>query len=100
MVLYLNQTNPMQVTEQNKQEAEKVVEKYRPYVISSPWIDDDEIPDIYIIKCAIQDRQSVLDYAKKVYKVAKENATESTYLPIKTEITNLTEQINYLKSKL
>jgi hypothetical protein len=71
-------TKTMQVTEQNKQEAEKVVEKYQTL-------------SFYAISCAIINRQSVLEEFKKI-------PYPSNYVGYK--IQSLTEQIEYLKSKL
>jgi len=66
----------MQITEQNKQEAEKVIENYR---------------TCNVIEAAIQDRQSVLEEFKKI-------PYPSNYVGYK--IQSLTEQIEYLKTKL
>jgi hypothetical protein len=73
----------MQVSEQNKQEAEKVVEMYR-LINGDRW-------NVYHVECAIQDRQSVLEEFKKI-------PYPSNYEGYK--IQSLTEQIEYLKSKL
>jgi hypothetical protein len=71
----------MQITEQNKQEAEKVVRTY------SSTSDG----HIYTYINAIQDRQSVLEEFKKI-------PYPSNYVGYK--IQSLTEQIEYLKTKL
>jgi hypothetical protein len=69
----------MTISEQNKQEAERISTIY-----------ENAIFDTYdSIHCAIQDRQSVLE-ALSIY--------DPYY--VGDEIKNLTEQINYLKSKL
>jgi hypothetical protein len=73
----------MQITEQNKQEAEKVVEMYR-LINGDRW-------NVYHVECAIQDRQSVLEEFKKI-------PYPSNYVGYK--IQSLTEQIEFLKSKL
>ncbi len=93
----------MQVTEQNKQEAEKVVEMYRGnHFIKPQFWGQQNIQSLYIqssaIQCAIQDRQSVLEALKYSHKLS--NPSESVWHHLKREITNLTEQIEYLKSKL
>jgi hypothetical protein len=90
----------MQVSEQNKQEADKVVAKYagnysiKPRYYGQPNIQGYDIkPKHY--ECAIQDRQSVLEALIKV-----------AYLPaitdhkLKKELDNINEQIEYLKTKL
>jgi hypothetical protein len=81
----------MQVTEQNKQEAEKVVEMYRPHAHTWDCYWDEPLTDIHVINCAIQDRLSVLEEFKKI-------PYPSNYVGYK--IQSLTEQIEYLKSKL
>lgn len=96
----LKDTNPMQVTEQNKQEAEKVVEKHT-FVSQIQRIGIgqnvyQQTNKIDAIKHAIQDRQSVLDLAKRL----RSNSMSASSLIIDKEITNLTEQIEFLKSKL
>ena len=81
----------MQISEQNKQEAEKVVIKYGLLMI-------EYIPLSFKKKatqCAIQDRQSVLEALEKVKDFIAYPSGKVGY-----EITNLTEQIEYLKSKL
>lgn len=77
----------MNIAEQNKHEADNVLLKYY-------FIED----DIDMLNCAIQDRQSVLYMLNKINdKTAEPNVVDEA---IELEITNLTEQINYLKSKL
>lgn len=84
------------MTEEIKKEADKVYRKY--YDI---WIKSDmTIKFEDFIKIVIQDRQSVLEENKDWYKLLKVTATESSYLPIKQRIQSLTQQIEYLKSKL
>jgi hypothetical protein len=72
------------ISESNKQEAEKVVDKYY-------WIFGDGYLGNQHILISIQDRQSVLEEFKKV-------PYPSNYEGYK--IQSLTEQIEYLKSKL
>jgi len=71
----------MNISEQNKQEAEKVV---RTYSATSEG-------NTYTYINAIQDRQSVLEEFKKI-------PYPSNYVGYK--IQSLTEQIEYLKNKL
>jgi len=73
----------MQVSEQNKQEAEKVADNILSFIFRTST-------NTEIMQLAIQDRQSVLEATKKI---------DHDY-NLSTEITNLTEQIEYLKSKL
>jgi len=80
----------MQITEQNKQEAEKVVEMYLPMVNTKDFFGD-SVEMRNGIQCAIQDRQSVLEEFKKI-------PYPSNYVGYK--IQSLTEQIEYLKTKL
>jgi len=85
----------MQITEQNKQEAEKVVGLYS---ITVPRLDignniSETLNPIIAINSAIQDRQSVLEALDKI-------RNSLNYSEVTNEINNLTEQINYLKSKL
>jgi len=88
----------MQITEKNKQEAEKVIEKH---TLKYPRFDIGKNVyqyenKIIAINHAIQDRQSVLDLAIRL----RSNSMSASSLIIEKEITNLTEQINYLQSKL
>lgn len=79
----------MQITEQNKQEAEKVLWNYGKYLgIQMEYKE--------ATNCAIQDRQSVLE-AMQMVVFANDTMTE-IYIKQKTE--SLTEQIEFLKSKL
>ena len=81
----------MKITEQNKQEAEKVIEMY--------WNNLPVNLEFYFsINCAIQDRQSVLEAMQHIYRFTLANDPQ---FPIVSEqIENLTEQIEYLQSKL
>jgi len=88
----------MTISEQNKQEAEKVLMKIENTSINFPYIDSEDGQCIgagYMtyesaVKLSIQDRQSVLEALDKF--IGDELVTEMQV--------NLTEQINYLKSKL
>lgn len=83
----------MQITESNKQEAENVYWYYGKCLgIQMEYKE--------AIKCAIQDRQSVLEENESVLQMLKIHGDLRVILPISERITNLTEQINYLKSKL
>lgn len=79
----------MEYTEEVKKEADSVVKKYK-------YLYDVIHTEVDAIRCAIQDRQSVLDkiyqlIEKKLFIVSKE---------VMNEIQSLTQQINYLKSKI
>lgn len=77
---------------ENINEADKVFNKY--YNI---WINSDmSIRKNDFYKIVIQDRQSVLDELK----VIKNHLGDNTDSYLNSKITNLTEQIEYLKSKL
>jgi hypothetical protein len=77
----------MQVSESNKQEAEKVLDIYS------------NITDHFMsYHCAIQDRQSVLDNNLKM--ISQLMKSKKAVIALSTENRNLTEQIEYLKSKL
>lgn len=74
----------MEYTEEVIKEAESVVDKYAPI---TNYIGD------YDIHCAIQDRQSVLDkvlYLKEYYP----------RIELHVQIQSLTQQIEYLQSKI
>lgn len=82
----------MQVSEQNKQEAEKVIKLYLPIATEyNTFHNHHFVCPKKAYKAAIQDRQSVLEALQKI---------RVNTLSLDREITNLTEQINYLKSKL
>ena len=76
----------MTISEQNKQEAEKVMEMYLPMTYQNT---------LGATHSAIQDRKSVLEALIKV-----------AYLPaitdhkLKKELDNINEQVEYLKSKI
>jgi len=87
----------MQVTEQNKQEAEKVVEKHtfvsqiqRIGISKNVYQQTNKID---AINHAIQDRQSVLEALYKVGCIECQSEHEEL-------LYNINEQINYLQSKL
>lgn len=86
----------MEVTESNKQEAEKVVERYKTIVVGKSIDSDNKL----FKELAIINRQSVLDENKSVLEMLALHGDLRTHLPIKVRITNVTEQINYLQSKL
>ena len=86
----------MQITEQNKQEAEKVLMFYVKYVDQTRINKHDNQPEINAINCAIQNRQSVLEALRKI----RSNTMSARDMIIDNNITNLTSQIEYLKSKL
>lgn len=76
----------MNITEEQKQEADRIVNKYNMIIIMQ--YDSD------CINAAIQDRQSVLDVLKKVAD------TTIVDKAVNNEIQSITSQITYLKSKI
>jgi len=85
----------MQVTEQNKKEAEKVVEKYSKELYHElTLIKQVTATTLLATYCAIINRQSVLDMLDYLSRNNIDNFI------VDKEITNLTEQIEYLKYKL
>lgn len=74
------------ITEEQKQEADRIVNKYNMIIIMQ--YDSD------CINAAIQDRQSVLDVLKKVAD------TTIVDKAVNNEIQSITSQITYLKSKI
>ena len=78
-------------TEEQKQEADRIVEKYIPYSHGH----NDATSYHYATHCAIQDRQSVLD---EVYYMRDLNNRQSSV--VEKRIQSITNQIDYLKSKL
>jgi hypothetical protein len=78
----------MQITESNTQEAEKVITTINAILIYNEGV---IVTKHFVIECAIQDRQSVLEEFKKI-------PYPSNYVGYK--IQSLTEQIEYLKTKL
>jgi len=93
----------MQVSEENKQEAEKVREKYiqaqkmKLIYYGQNFPQSFEMVDMSY-HCAIQDRQSVLDNNLKM--ISQLMKSKKAVIALSTENRNLTEQIEYLKSKL
>ena len=79
------------ITEEQKQEADRIVEKYIPYSHGH----NDATSYHYATHCAIQDRQSVLD---EVYYMRDLNNRQSSV--VEKRIQSITNQIDYLKSKL
>jgi hypothetical protein len=95
----------MEISEANKKEADNVAElylKYCHYSTDRTAMSRERATEVrrkYAIECAIINRQSVLDKLGAIYYKkcnVKSDVSESIY----TEITNLTEQKEYLKSKL
>lgn len=93
----------MQVSESNKQEAEKVVDKHTFFDVVGMSLKGHTFRKD-AIHHAIQDRQSVLEDRKKELKHFRDTLHSNVFtliaFDIEKRITNLTEQINYLKSKL
>lgn len=86
----------MNITEEQKQEADRIVEKYYEYC-QGRWvggINKCERQVLNATHCAIQDRQSVLDVLKKVAD------TTIVDKAVNNEIQSITSQITYLKSKI
>lgn len=76
----------MEYTEEVKKEADSVVKKYK-------YLYDVIHTEVDAIRCAIQDRQSVLDkvlYLKEYYP----------RIELHVQIQSLTQQIEYLQSKI
>ena len=80
----------MNITEEQKQEADRILEIYRLTTYGS----------IDTIRNAIQDRQSVLEENKSMLEMIKLHGTERIRMPLLDRIQSLTNQISYLKSKL
>ena len=91
------------ITEEQKQEAERVVDKYKnlttyqyqEYAGANPSTFEHDKDTL--CNCAIQDRRSVLEELSKVESIYK--SIETTY-QLQVRIQSLTAQIDYLKSKL
>lgn len=77
------------ISEENKQEADKVVKKYGEPTFFMGDLD---------INCAIQDRQSVLEDLNEAYRYINYEDKIENFLS--ERIQNLTQQIEYLKSKI
>lgn len=86
----------MNITEEQKQEADRIVEKYYPHSLDDKTIFRDLIHSIY---CAIQDRQSVLDENESVLQMLKVHGDVRGRIVIHQRILSLTAQIEYLKNK-
>lgn len=78
------------ITEEQKQEADRIVEIYRLTTYGS----------IDTIRNAIQDRQSVLEENKSMLEMIKLHGTERIRMPLLDRIQSLTNQIEYLKTKI
>jgi hypothetical protein len=92
----------MQVSESNKQEAEKVITTINAILIYNEGV---IVTKHFVNELAIQDRLSVLDLANKTKELLTDGdghpiVRDFHYNKIKEEITNLTEQIEFLKTKL
>jgi hypothetical protein len=85
----------MKITEQNKQEAEKVVEMYLPMVNIKDFFGDN-VEMRNGINCAIQDRQSVLEAFKQLFPLQ----SYDDELILVRKCKDIIEQITYLKTKL
>lgn len=81
----------MEYTEEIKKEADSIIEQYLPIVLDYPNV---------AINCAIQDRQSVLDNNQKLIAKLINSRTKLAIIFVSQEIQSLTQQIDYLKSKL
>ena len=80
----------MNITEEQKQEADRILEIYRLTTYGS----------IDTIRNAIQDRQSVLEENKSMLEMIKLHGTERIRMPLLDRIQSLTNQIEYLKTKI
>ena len=86
------------ITEEQKQEADRIVENYKNNYILDHNIIGGGKPNR--IQSAIQDRQSVLYDNNSVLEMLKIHGDLRTRLPIEDRIQSLTNQIIYLKSKI
>ena len=86
------------ITEEQKQEADRIVEKYKNNYILDHNIIGGGKPNR--IQSAIQDRQSVLEENKSVFEMVKLHGNSRTILPIYDRIQSLSNQIEYLKTKI
>ena len=84
------------ITEEVKKEADSIVEKYRPLADTWDCYHDTESTDKNEFKCAIQDRQSVLEAMTELLN----SLQMSSKFAIQLRINNLNNQISYLKSKI
>lgn len=90
----------MNITEEQKQEADSIVEKYRPLADTWDCYHDTESTDKNEFKCAIQDRQSVLDSVLIIFQEMAKEDNEQSLFHVILKIAQMREQIEYLKSKL
>ena len=94
------------ITEEQKQEADSIVDFYLQYCHYSTdreFVSREKAIETrrkYATHCAIQDRQSVLEDNKSVFEMLKIHGDLRTRLPIEDRIQSLTNQIIYLKSKI
>ena len=88
----------MNITEEQKQEADRIVEKYKNNYILDHNIIGGGKPNR--IQSAIQDRQSVLEENKSMLEMIKLHGTERIRMPLLDRIQSLTNQIEYLKTKI
>jgi len=79
------------ITEEQKQEAEEVVMKYKRII---------HLDIEYATNCAIQDRQSVLDSVLIIFQEMAKEDNEQSLFHVILKIAQMREQIEYLKSKL
>ncbi len=86
------------ITEEQKQEADRIVEKYKNNYILDHNIIGGGKPNR--IQSAIQDRQSVLYDNNSVLEMIKLHGTERIRMPLLDRIQSLTNQIEYLKTKI
>ena len=90
----------MNITEEQKQEADRVVEKYnKNYTLNAEpkGYQTRRIATPNKYQCAIQDRQSVLEALKILNE---ESEGKLTMIAIYKMYQSLTNQIEYLKSKI
>lgn len=81
------------ITEEQKQEADRVVEKYY-------WIFGDGYLGNQHFLIAIQDRQSVLDSVLIIFQEMAKEDNEQSLFHVILKMAQMREQIEYLKSKL
>jgi hypothetical protein len=89
----------MNITEEQKQEADRVVEKYnKNYTLNAEpkGYQTRRIATPNKYQCAIQDRQSVLEAMTELLN----SLQMSSKFAIQLRINNLNNQISYLKSKI
>jgi hypothetical protein len=84
----------MNITEEQKQEADRIVEKYLPKDFFG-----DSVEMRNATKCAIQDRRSVLYKVTKMKFKIDPIIHTSAHTEFNKQIQSLANQISYLKSK-